>query len=56
MELRRFVNSVFFREHDEKVQTESEEFKKLNEKKLAERQEKEALDQIAAPDVDKKGA
>ncbi len=56
MELRRFVNSVFFREHDQKLQSESAEFKKLNEKKLAERQEKEALDAAQPPEIDKKGA
>lgn len=39
-ELRRFVNSVFFREHDAKNQAETDEFKKLNEAKF---QEKEAL-------------
>ncbi len=36
-ELRRFVNSVFFRQHDAKVVAETEEFKKLNEAKLNER-------------------
>ena len=38
-ELRRFVNAVFFREHDAKVNAESEEFKKLNETKLQQKQE-----------------
>lgn len=38
-ELRRFVNSVFFRDHDAQVTSESEEFKKLNEAKLQERLE-----------------
>ena len=37
-ELRRFVNSVFFRDHDAKVTAETEEFKKLNEKKLQEKE------------------
>jgi hypothetical protein len=36
-ELRRFVNSVFFRDHDAQVLTEIEEFKKLNDVKLQER-------------------
>lgn len=40
-ELRRFVNSVFFRDHDAQVQAETEEFKKLNEAKLVEKQEAE---------------
>lgn len=38
-ELRKFVNSVFFREHDEKKEAEVTEFNKLNEKKLQEKQE-----------------
>jgi hypothetical protein len=38
-ELRRFVNTIFFRDHDARVLTEIEEFKKLNEVKLQERQE-----------------
>ncbi len=38
-ELRRFVNTVFFRDHDAKVNAESEEFKKLNEAKLQQKQE-----------------
>lgn len=38
-ELRRFVNSVFFRDHDAQVNAETEEFKKLNEAKLQEKQE-----------------
>lgn len=37
-ELRRFVNSVFFREHDAKNQAESDEFRKLNEAKFQEKQ------------------
>lgn len=36
-ELRRFVNSVFFREHDAKLTAETNEFKKLNEQKLQEK-------------------
>lgn len=36
-ELRRFVNTVFFRDHDAQVSAESEEFKKLNEAKLQEK-------------------
>lgn len=38
-ELRKFVNSVFFREHDEKKGAEVAEFNKLNEKKLQEKQD-----------------
>lgn len=38
-ELRRFVNSVFFRDHDAQLMTETEEFKKLNEDKLKEKLE-----------------
>lgn len=38
-ELRRFVNSVFFRDHDAQLAAESEEFKKLNENKLHEKLE-----------------
>lgn len=38
-ELRKFVNSVFFRDHDAQVSAETEEFKKLNEAKLLEKQE-----------------
>ena len=38
-ELRKFVNSVFFREHDAKVTAAAEEFKKLNEAKLQQKQE-----------------
>lgn len=36
-DLRRYVNSVFFRDHDAQVLNEAEEFKKLNEAKLQER-------------------
>lgn len=38
-DLRRFVNLVFFRDHDAQVQAESDEFKKLNETKLTEKLE-----------------
>ena len=38
-ELRRYVNSVFFRDHDAQVLAESDEFKKLNENKLKEKLE-----------------
>jgi hypothetical protein len=38
-ELRRFINSVFFRQHDAQLSAETEEFKKLNETKLQERLE-----------------
>lgn len=38
-ELRRYVNSVFFRDHDAQVNAETDEFKKLNEAKLHEKQE-----------------
>ncbi len=38
-ELRRFVNSVFFRDHDAQLMTETDEFKKLNEDKLKEKLE-----------------
>ena len=40
-ELRRYVNSVFFRDHDAKLTAETEEFKKLNEAKLQQRLEQE---------------
>lgn len=36
-ELRRFVNTVFFRDHDAQLQAESDEFKKLNDQKLNEK-------------------
>lgn len=41
MELRRYVNSVIFREHDAKVTAEVDEFKKLNEIKLQEKEARE---------------
>lgn len=40
-ELRRHVNTIFFKDHDAKVSSEIEEFKKLNEAKLNEKIEKE---------------
>lgn len=40
-ELRRFVNSVFFRDHDAQVSAETEEFRKLNELKLQDKIAKE---------------
>jgi hypothetical protein len=36
-ELRRYVNTIFFRDHDAQVNAETEEFKKLNEAKLQEK-------------------
>ncbi len=49
-ELRRYVNSVFFRDHDAQVSAETDEFKKLNEAKLQEKQEaiKKALEEAEA--------
>jgi hypothetical protein len=44
-DLRRFVNSIFFREHDAKVLAETEEFKKLNNTKLEEKLAKEKKEQ-----------
>jgi uncharacterized protein YqgQ len=38
-ELRRYVNAVFFRDHDAQVNAETDEFKKLNEAKLLEKEE-----------------
>jgi hypothetical protein len=43
-ELRRFVNSVFFRDHDAQVNTELEEFKKLNDSKLQQKTELEKIE------------
>lgn len=37
--LRQYVNAVFFREHDAKVSADSDQFKKLNELKLKEKEE-----------------
>lgn len=42
-ELRRYVNTVFFRDHDAQVSAETEEFKKLNEAKLQAKQEALAI-------------
>ncbi len=53
-ELRKFVNSVFFREHDAKLSAETDEFKKLNEAKLQQKldlEQKQAEAQ-SAPDGD----
>lgn len=47
-ELRRYVNSIFFRDHDARVNAETDEFKKLNESKLQERIALEAKLQAAA--------
>lgn len=49
-ELRRYVNSIFFRDHDAQVNAETEEFKKLNDAKLLEKQEalKKALEEAEA--------
>jgi hypothetical protein len=38
-ELRRYVNTIFFRDHDAQVSSEKEEFKKLNEAKQLEKEE-----------------
>lgn len=38
-ELRKFVNGIFFRDHDAQVSAETEEFKKLNDAKLSEKLE-----------------
>ncbi len=50
-ELRRFINSVFFRDHDAQKQAESDEYTKLNEQKLHERLSAEAK---AKEDAEKK--
>lgn len=44
-ELRKYVNSIFFRDHDAKVTSESDEFKKLNETKRLEKVEQEKKSQ-----------
>jgi hypothetical protein len=49
-ELRRYVNSVFFREHDANVQASIEEFKRLNDAKLQERIEAEKNEQEPVKD------
>lgn len=43
-ELRRYVNSVFFRDHDAQVNAETEEFKKLNDAKLQEKREEQKVE------------
>lgn len=54
-ELRRYINLVFFREHDAQLSAQSEEFKKLNELKLQEKVEKEkAKAEADAADPEKK--
>jgi len=40
-ELRKYVNSIFFRDHDAKVSSEADEFRKLNETKRLEKVEQE---------------
>jgi hypothetical protein len=51
-ELRKYVNSIFFRDHDAKVSSEADEFRKLNEAKLQEKveQEKKAQEESAKED------
>ncbi len=46
-QLRRFINSVFFRDHDAQLQAETEEYLKLNVAKKVEREEaaKKALEE-----------
>lgn len=56
-ELRRYVNSIFFRDHDAQVNAETDEFKKLNELKLQERllqaqKAKEAAEAAASEKAD----
>lgn len=53
-ELRKFVNSVFFRDHDAKLNAEADEFKKLNESKLQQKMdlEQKMAETQAAPDGD----
>jgi hypothetical protein len=53
-DLRRFINSVFFREHDAQVSAEALEFKKLNEQKLQERidAEKKAKEEAEAKEAE----
>jgi hypothetical protein len=47
-DLRKFVNTVFFRDHDAQLQTELDEFKKLNELKLQEKADAEKAAKEAA--------
>lgn len=44
-ELRKYVNSVIFREHDAKVAAEIDEFKRLNEEKLQEKEAKKTQEE-----------
>lgn len=55
-ELRRFVNSVFFRDHDAQLNAQSEEFKKLNETKLQEKIAEQEKEKAAKEEEDKKNA
>jgi hypothetical protein len=60
-ELRRYVNAIFFRDHDAQVTAEGDEFKKLNELKLQEKilaaqKIKDAADAEAATKVAEKKA
>jgi hypothetical protein len=50
-ELRRFINSVFFREHEEKKKTEKEEFTNLN-KQAIDKKDKAAADALAKEAAD----
>lgn len=51
-ELRRFVNTIFFRDHDAQLAAELDEFKKLNEQKMQEKvdAEKAAQEAVANPE------
>lgn len=52
-ELRRYVNSIFFRDHDAQVSAETEEFKKLNDSKLTEKLNAlKALEEASAKDAE----
>lgn len=51
--LRQYVNSIFFRDHDAKVSEESEQFKKLNDLKLKEKEEAIKKEQEAREEQDK---
>lgn len=58
-DLRRYVNSVFFRDHDAQLKAETEEFNRLNVEKLKEKTEEEAkaiLDKEAEKNKEKEGA
>ena len=54
-ELRRFVNTIFFRDHDAQQAAELDEFKKLNEQKLQEKADAEKAAQEAAANPEKEG-